>query len=98
MRQCRATEHENSEALRMLSPLVVGEEGRDEGERSSNLIFGIVGSYSCENRRSFRAAARRLLLLYRAARALYRALRPIARAADFERFSSSSQALCSKEP
>ena len=40
MRQCRATEHENSEALRMLSPLMVGEEGRDEGERSSNLIFG----------------------------------------------------------
>ena len=60
MRQCRATEHENSQAVRMFLPLL-GERAGVRASVSLNLIFGVVGSNSLEITKSFRADSFRLL-------------------------------------
>ena len=54
MKQRRATEHENSQALLMLLPLL-GERAGVRASVSSNLIFGVVGSNSLGKSSSFEA-------------------------------------------
>src|SRR5437773_9104682 len=52
MRQCRATEDENSQALRRLLPLL-GERVGVRASVSVNLIFGVVGSDFFQNERTY---------------------------------------------